>query len=167
MLTVNVREAAVEPLSAQWSKTTFWNPDTATEYAWPLLTVKVAGVKPVATVVPPLDSETKYPVIAFPAESCEPMISVDVCVTVNWADAVPDEASVAATGCAPAADPAGTAKVAVNAPCPLEVIEAGVVLTGFPSYLNVMAELAANPVPLTVTVEPVPPEEGDREISVL
>ena len=45
--------------------------------------------------------------------------------------------------------------------------DAGLVVTTFPSYLTVIAELAAKPLPVTVTVVPVPPEDGEREMRVL
>lgn len=51
MLTVNVREAAVELLSNQWSNTNVPYPDIVT-VTWPFGTVNVAVVKPVC-VLPP------------------------------------------------------------------------------------------------------------------
>jgi hypothetical protein len=65
------------------------------------------------------------------------------------------------TECDPAVD-GGTANVAVKPPESSEVIVAGVVVTGVPLYVIVIAELAAKLEPVTVMEVPVGPELGLR-----
>ncbi|MBA7470903.1 hypothetical protein ES707_06191 [subsurface metagenome] len=59
---------------------------------------------------------------------------------------------------------AGTVKVAVKLPKLPVVTDAGSVVTVAPSKVMVTLELAANPLPLTVTVSPTPPSVGSIAI---
>jgi hypothetical protein len=83
-------------------------------------------------------------------------------VTVKVAEAESEEASVAVTVSAPEITD-GTVKVTPDgiAPAAVEVVDATVDVPNF----TVIAELAAKPLPETVTVEPTAPEVGFKLIA--
>ncbi len=85
---------------------------------------------------------------------------------VNVVDAVFPRASVAVTVCEPR-DEEGTVKVALKVPVVDEVIVPGEVVWVTPSYLTVIVEEAAKPVPDTVTVAPTMLLAGDRVIEAV
>jgi len=116
-----------------------------------------------AVVVNVIDELTANPVpLAATVVPTGPLVGVSVSLaeTVNVAVAVFAEPSVAVTVCAPNA-PAVTLNVQPeNAPL-LFVVHADVRRTlPLESIVNVMDELAANPVPLAVTVVPTAPLVG-------
>ncbi len=76
--------------------------------------------------------------------------------TVYAAVEVWEAASVAVTVWPPLVD-AGIVKEALKDPAVFVVTVAGVVVTVVPSYLMVIVEEAAKPLPVTVTVEPTIP----------
>ncbi len=58
-------------------------------------------------------------------------------------------------------------KEALKEPAVDDVTVAGVVVTVVPSYLTVIVDEAAKPVPVTVTVEPTRPLEGFRVMEAM
>jgi hypothetical protein len=77
------------------------------------------------------------------------------------------DASVAVTVCAPLAEVPGIVNVAVNEPALLVVMVVGDVGCVVPSYLIVIVEDAAKPLPVTVTTVPGIPFAGLRAIDGL
>ena len=96
-----------------------------------------------------------------------PVVGLVVMAEIMLKVAVPvcDEPSVAVTVWAPFAEVPGTVNVAVNEPRLLLVTVVGVVGCVAPSYLMMIVEEAAKPVPDTVTVVPPIPFEGLSEIA--
>ncbi len=94
-------------------------------------------------------------------------VSVGAGETVKMAKAELPAESVTVTEWAPP-DEVGTAKVTPTgiAPPAVEVTVAGLVVRALPSYVKVNVELAANPVPVTVTVVPSGPLVGLRAMAV-
>jgi len=142
-------------------------------------TVKVAVKDPVddvvtvdgevATVVPSyLTVTTDDPANPVPeTEIVAPTAPVDGVrviegIMLNVALEVFEEESVAVMVCAPLVELVGTLKLALNEPSLVVVMEVGVVGWAVPSYLMVMVDDPAKPVPETVTLVPVMPLTGLR-----
>jgi hypothetical protein len=81
-------------------------------------------------------------------------------VAVKVAEALLELPSVAETVFAPAAEAAGTAKLAENVPVDEVVTAEGDVACPVPSYVIVIVDEAAKPEPVTMTDEPVAPLVG-------
>jgi hypothetical protein len=96
-----------------------------------------------------------------------PVVGLVVMAEIMLKVAVPvcDDASVAVTVWAPFVEVPGTVKVAVNEPRLLLVTVVGVVGCVAPSYLILIVEEEAKPVPDTVTLVPPIPFAGLREIA--
>src|SRR6266571_7105376 len=135
-------------------------------------TVNVALNEPVALVlelpmivasnVTVIDEDPAKPApLTVNEEPAWPPVGLNVidAITVIEAVAVWEDASVAVTEWAPVVE-AGIVKVALNAPAVDVVTVAGEVVTVVPSYLMVMVEEAAKPVPVTVMVAPTLPLAG-------
>jgi hypothetical protein len=162
---VNVADAELE------------NPSVAVTVCPPRVdagTVKVAVNAPVFPLLaPPMVSESKVTVIAEDPENPDPVtvneeptlplvgLSVIEAATVNAAVAVCEAASAAVTEWVPLVE-AGTVNVALKDPTEFVVTVVGAVACATPSYLMVIVEEAANPVPVTVTVVPTLPLAGLR-----
>src|SRR3989442_637591 len=98
--------------------------------------------------------------MVFPKLSSVVMFNADVSITVNFAEPVNDP-SVAPTVCCPTVADDDTVNVALEkSPDEPVVIVLGVVLTFVPSNDIVITELAAKPLPETLTVAPASPDVG-------
>ena len=118
----------------------------------------------IASNVTVIAEEPAKPVpVTVNEEPTMPLVGLNVMngFTVNEAVAVWEAASVAVTACGPFVDE-GMVNVAENEPRLLLVIVAGIVDCAVPSYLMVMMEEAAKPVPVTVTLVPAFPLVGPR-----
>jgi len=138
----------------------------------PVGTVKVAVKAPtlvvlelpivIASNVTIIDEDPEKPdPVTVKEEPTVPLVGFSVinAVTMNEAVAVGEAASVAVTACAPFVE-AGTVKVALKDPSEFVVTVVGFVTCVIPSYLIVIVEEAANPVPVTVTLVPILPVVG-------